>query len=171
MAADGENSEDCWGPATLSVEGSTYAVSRALYRRLAPYIDAVSRDDTRRSRQRLLDACESTMRRIEREADFARPGRFLFSQIRTEFGLHEQMWVRKMVDVHVDLARQLVARLPDTSQPCAAYTRAGDPCQREARAGSAYCPSHRHLDLVTLRGAVPERARLNRRPPAATQRR
>jgi len=123
-----------------------YQVSRSLYRRLAPHlapgVNAAGGD-------RLLDACETTIRRLEREPDFARPDRFLFEEIRDLFGLPEQSTVRKLIDMHMSLALQLREQMPPEQRECAAFTRQGTPCRREPRPGSRYCPSHRHLELPT----------------------
>src|SRR5215210_7506191 len=97
-----------------------FALSRALYRRLAPYI---SREADVRVRQRVLDACEVTTRRLASEPDFARPARFLFEEIRADFPLTEQPWVRRTVEVHIASARQLIERMPSAERPCPAFTR------------------------------------------------
>ena len=128
-------------------QGHTYAVSRALYRRLSPYVCPSARDLGDRAAQRLLEECELTMRRIETEPDFAQPGRFLFQQVRILFPVHELLWVRKTIELHVGFARRVVERTAVVPRPCSAYSRAGAPCQREAVNGSDYCPSHRHLAL------------------------
>lgn len=128
-------------------QGHTYAVSRALYRRLAPYVGASARGSRDGAAQRLLDGCELTMRRIETEPDFAQPGRFLFQQVCFLFPVHELLWVRKTIDLHVDLARRVVEQTAVASRPCSAYSRAGVPCRREPVNGSDYCPSHRHLAI------------------------
>jgi len=44
------------------------------------------------------------------------------------------------------VARFAIAMQPPETRPCAALTRSGSNCRREARAGSSYCPSHRHWD-------------------------
>ncbi len=89
------------------------------------------------------------MRRLETEPDIARPARYLFEEIRNCFPIGEQLWVRRVVDFHVAIARQLLATLsPPEGRECAAFTRRGTPCQREPRPGNDYCPSHRHLEDV-----------------------
>jgi hypothetical protein len=99
---------------------------------------------------RILDACETTMRRIETEPDFAHPSRFLFEEVRTCLPIGEQEWARRLIEVHVIVARELQRRLPPDTRECAAFTRAGTPCQREPSEGSNYCPSHRHLEVMDL---------------------
>ena len=128
-------------------QGHTYAVSRALYRRLAPFVYPSAPGLTDGAAQRLLDECELTMRRIETEPDFAQPGRFLFQQVRFLFPVHELLWVRKTIELHVGFARRVVEQTVVAPRPCSAYSRAGAPCQREPVNGGDYCPSHRHLAL------------------------
>lgn len=94
------------------------------------------------------------MSRIIGEPNFARPASFLFEEIRSQFPLAEQLWVRQTVDRHLELARQLVERFPAPRRECNAFTRAGVPCRRETIADGEYCPSHRHLELVEDRGAT-----------------
>jgi hypothetical protein len=88
------------------------------------------------------------MRRIGDEPNFARPSRFLFEELRPYFPLYEQLWVRSVVDRHVQLAREILSRLPARRPECGAFTRAGDPCRREPVLGSEFCPSHRHLEQM-----------------------
>jgi hypothetical protein len=125
-----------------------YHLSRALYRRLAPVV-VEDRPRLSSNRQRVLDACEFTMRRLVEEPNFARPSRFLFDEIRFCFAMSEQLWLRRIIDVHIDFATPLVEELrAGTRRSCAAYSRRGSPCQREAVAGRDYCPSHGHLEPV-----------------------
>jgi hypothetical protein len=126
-----------------------YQVSRSLYRRLVPHVPIALEPETAEElRTRLLDACEMTVRRVEAEPDFARPERYLFEQVRTYFPFAEQPVVRKLIDIHMDLARQLREQMPPERSECAAFTRQGTPCRREPRPGSEYCPSHRHLEAL-----------------------
>jgi hypothetical protein len=126
-------------------EGIASALSRSLYRRLRmPIADACEVAE----RQRILDACEMTMHRLVTEPHFAKPARFLFEEIRASYPLDEQLWVRRTVEAHIAIARQIVARMPARRRECAAFTRAGTPCQREPVPDSEYCPSHKHLDLI-----------------------
>ena len=122
-----------------------YQVSRSLYRRLAPYVAGGGREDIERNRRRVLDACEQTMRRLEAEPDFADPARFLFAEVRTCLPISEQGWARRLIDFHVDAARELVTQMP-RERRCPAFTRQGAPCEREPVLDGAYCPSHRHLE-------------------------
>ena len=128
-----------------ALEQAANAMSRAIYRRLTePLADRMEP----RTRQRVLDACELTMRRISDEPNFARPSRFLFEELRPYFPLYEQLWVRTVVDRHVTIACEILSRLPRQRSECGAFTRAGESCRREPVAGSEFCPSHRHLEKM-----------------------
>ena len=128
---------------TTDAEGVEFALSRSIYRRLGPPLG-----DSAVARQRVLDACEVTMRRLVTEPHFAKPARFLFEEIRCYYSLDDQLWVRRTIETHVVIARQIVERLPTPKRDCSAFTRAGSPCQREPLPGSEFCPSHRHLELL-----------------------
>lgn len=131
-----------------------YRFSRSIYRELAP---RVIEDDHHGSgsdaRQRLLDACEATIRRLTTDGRyFARPARSLFNEVRTLFPMSEQLRAWRVIERNIDLALEHLARLPDgavlSGQPrhCRAHTRKGTPCQREPLPGRDYCPSHKHLE-------------------------
>jgi hypothetical protein len=104
--------------------------------------------------QRLLDACEATMRRLAYDRRyFAHPARSLFGEVRMLFPIHEQDRVFRVIDRNVRLALEHLARLPEggiglDGQPseCRAHTRKGTPCQRQPLPGRDYCPSHKHLE-------------------------
>ena len=117
-------------------------LSRMLYRQLAPMLHASS------DRQRLLDACEATLHRLATDPDyFAKPERFLFSEVRPLFGLGEQLRVRLIIDLELGIFKIALSRQRDLiRRDCAAFTRSGDPCRREPVEGTRYCPSHKHLD-------------------------
>ncbi len=124
-----------------------YHLSRTLYRTLVPLLRE-PRGAT--DRQRLLEACESTLARLASDPDyFAHPARQLFGEVRTLFGLYEQRRVRRVIEatlavaeVRIEHERALMRR------DCDAFTRGGTQCRREALAGGKYCPSHRHLEPV-----------------------
>jgi hypothetical protein len=153
-----------------------YRFSRSIYRDLAPYVIA---DPTNGSgngnassnghangngngydravadnRRRLLEACESAMRRLAYDRRyFAHPARSLFSDVRIYFPIHEQDRVLRVVERNVKLAIEHLERLPEDGvgldgQPneCRAHTRKGTPCQRQPLPGRDYCPSHKHLE-------------------------
>ncbi len=95
------------------------------------------------------------MRRLATDPDyFANPEKFLFSEIRPLFGICDQLQVRLIIDLELGIFRTMLARHATiVRRDCAAFTRSGEPCQREPREGSRYCPSHKHLDeeLVAAR--------------------
>lgn len=131
-------------------------LSRSLYRRLAPMLE----DDRRNlghSRRALLDACETTMKRLATDADyFAYPSKFLFMEIRPLFPICAQLQLRKMVDrALTEAAAVLEVQRALIRQDCAALTRKGTQCRRDPVGGAKYCPSHRHLEyeLEAVAGA------------------
>jgi hypothetical protein len=131
-----------------------YQFSRSIYRELAPRIDddgGVER--TAAARQKLLEACEATIRRLVTDRRyFARPARTLFSEIREHFALSEQVHVYMVIEQHLQIAEEFLDSLPADvtldGQPrhCLASTRKGTPCQREPLPAMDYCPSHKHLE-------------------------
>jgi hypothetical protein len=124
-----------------------YHLSRSLYRELATMLPE---DHEMLERQRLLDACESTLARLARDPDyFAHPAKFLFSEVRTMFAFCSQRRVRRIIEVRLDTARAKIEHERALMRrDCSAFTRRGTQCQREALAGARYCPSHRHLEQV-----------------------
>jgi hypothetical protein len=153
-----------------------YRFSRSIYRELAPCViedDAGHNGHTNgnglhnghgqvngsgdgngaTNRQRVLDACEATMRRLAYDRRyFARPTRTLFCDIRFYFPITEQKRVYLVIERNIDLALEFLARLPegaiglDGPSECRAHTRKGTPCQRTPLPGRDYCPSHKHLE-------------------------
>ena len=90
---------------------------------------------------------------------FARPARTLFSEIRDQFALGDQVHVYMVVERYINLALEHLEQLPTDvgldgrPRHCLASTRKGEPCQREPLPGRDYCPSHKHLEeLETLEG-------------------
>ena len=132
-----------------------YHFSRSIYRELAPHVkeDAGSISGCLR-RQQVLEACESTMRRLSMDRRyFARPARSLFNEIRVFFPIKSQLRVLTVVQRHVKLAIGYVdeharAGVTFDGSPlcCHATTRKGTACQRVPLPGSKYCPSHQHLE-------------------------
>jgi hypothetical protein len=156
-----------------------YRFSRSIYRELSPYV--IEDEDGQEgheghngyghlngsghsngngdgsgapNRQRVLDACEETMRRLAYDRRyFARPTRTLFSDVRFYFPFAEQERVYRVIERNVNLALEHLARLPEgtvgldgTPNECRAHTRKGTPCQRTPLPGRDYCPSHKHLE-------------------------
>lgn len=136
-----------------------YRFSRSIYRELAPRIGA-GKDTAECSaaRHQVLETCEATMRRMAYDRRyFARPARTLFSEIRDQFALADQVHVYMVVERYVNLALEHLEQLPadvgldGRPRHCMASTRKGTPCQREPLPGRDYCPSHKHLEeLETL---------------------
>src|SRR5215210_3766431 len=93
-------------------------LSRMLYRKLAPRLCDTG------DRQRLLDACEATMRRLAEDPEyFAHPERFLFTEVRPLFGICEQLRVRLIIDVELAAARRALEPLRALERRnCAAFT-------------------------------------------------
>ncbi len=131
-----------------------YRFSRSIYREIAPYVIEDDQSYGCENRQRVLDACESAMRRLAFDRKyFARPARTLFGEVRTYFPIGEQLRVYKVIEATVELAVEHLERLPVDGygldgQPtqCHAHTRRGTPCQRQPLPGRDYCPSHKHLE-------------------------
>jgi hypothetical protein len=130
-----------------------YRFSRSIYRELAPHVLEDSATNGVPAKQEVLNACEKAMRRLAYDRRyFAHPAKTLFGDIRTHFPIHQQQHVYRVVERHVELAVEFLARLPEDigldGQPrhCRASTRKGKPCQREPLPGRDYCPSHKHLE-------------------------
>ena len=129
-----------------------YQFSRSIYRELAPRI-AEGTDTGCAARQHVLEACESTMRRLLNDRRyFAKPTKALFSELRGHFPINEQLFVLQVVDRNVKLAIRYLDQVPPeelaliVERECKAHTRRGTPCQREPLPGRDYCPSHKHLE-------------------------
>jgi hypothetical protein len=127
-----------------------YQFSRAIYRELAPEIDA---DAAREAHEAVLHSCERCIERLVTDRHyFARPARTLFSDIRVHFPMRSQAHVWRVVAAYLAAADEWLARQPrqgyDASGnpiQCRATTRRGTPCQRDPLAHNGYCPSHQHL--------------------------
>ncbi len=129
-----------------------YQFSRSIYRELAPML--VSKGGQAcESKQRMLEACESTMNRLVSDRRyFAKPTKALFTDLRNLFPIQDQLVVYRVVDRNVRLAVQYLDSAPVEEltpaggRECRAHTRRGTPCQREPLPGRDYCPSHKHLE-------------------------
>ena len=122
--------------------------SRLLYRQLASLLrDDPRQGGTKEQRQRLLDACEATMKRLAFDPEyFANPEKYLFTEIRPLFAIGDQLRVRMIIDLELGIFKVALARQQAlVRRDCAAYTRSGDRCRRPPLGGGRYCPSHRHL--------------------------
>jgi hypothetical protein len=132
-----------------------YQFSRAIYRELAPYIDAPGQTGTTMgNHEHVLRACEAAIERLATDHHyFARPERTLFWDIRTYFPMSEQTRVHRVVCRYMELAQRYLAQNPkaahaavsDEPLQCRAMTRKGSACQRTPLAHNGYCPSHQHL--------------------------
>ena len=128
-----------------------YQFSRSIYRELAPKVIEESGACARK--QRVLDACESTMQRLADDRRyFAKPTKALFADLRNHFPINEQLFVYRVVDRNVRMALEYLetVSVEDLAltgvRECRAHTRRGTPCQREPLPSRDYCPSHKHLE-------------------------
>lgn len=131
-----------------------YALSRALYKDIAPQVSRQQVNPTSgTNRAQVLAACEETMVRVADDwRYFHNPERYLFEQIRPYFPITEQLRVFNLIERHVAqaiaVAKTYAARgfKPDgTRLRCRATTRRSTPCMRNIVPGTEYCPSHQHL--------------------------
>jgi hypothetical protein len=131
-----------------------YQFSRSIYRELGGDVVPEPGGDVVESRQRFLRACEVSMERLALDRHyFARPVKTLFRDVREYFPITQQMRVYRIVQRHVELAKEYVdsqarAGVTFDGSPlcCHASTRKGTACQRVPLPGSKYCPSHKHLE-------------------------
>jgi hypothetical protein len=131
-----------------------YQFSRSIYRELAPRIDTSGgAERTFAARQKVLDACESTIQRLVTDRRyFARPVKTLFAEVREHYPLAEQVRVYMVIERHIELVEEFLDSLPadvtldGQERHCLASTRKGTPCQREPLPAMDYCPSHKHLE-------------------------
>jgi hypothetical protein len=136
------------------VKRHMYRFSRSIYREISPYVIEDDPSNGCTNRERVLEACEATMRRLAYDRRyFARPARSLFTEIRAAFPIGEQLRVYRVIEANVELALDHLSRLPEDGigldgQPtaCRAHTRKGTPCQRTPLPAREYCPSHKHLE-------------------------
>jgi hypothetical protein len=130
-----------------------YQFSRSIYRAVAPLVLEDGTAAVGERRQCVRDACEGTILRMAQDHRyFSQPSRFLFQEIRRHFALGDQPFVYRLIDLHVQMARDFLADQPFPTDPfgevrrCPAFTRKGTSCRREPLAGREYCPSHKHLE-------------------------
>ena len=131
-----------------------YQFSRSMYRELCPYISSERPATQLESNHALvLRACECAVERLATDGRyFARPAKPLFPDIRMHFPMHAQEWVYRVVQAHMEIARQFFAQqvlhgydLNGQPLQCRATTRKGSACQRAPLPHNGYCPSHQHL--------------------------
>jgi hypothetical protein len=131
-----------------------YQFSRSIYRDLVPRIDeSEGAERTFAARRTVLEACEATIQRLVTDRRyFARPAKTLFTEIREQFALAEQVRVYMVIERHIERIEEFLDSLPadvtldGQQRNCLASTRKGTPCQREPLPGMDYCPSHKHLE-------------------------
>lgn len=129
-----------------------YQFSRAIYRELAPHIQA-PQNCAEASHAHVLHACESAVERLITDRHyFARPARSLFQDIRAYFPVACQRRVYQVVSHYMAFADDFAARQPrrgcdanGNPLQCRATTRKGTACQRIPLPHNGYCPSHQHL--------------------------
>ncbi len=132
-----------------------YQFSRAIYRELAPHIQAPPPGAPPTSNNTaVLRACEAAITRLATDRHyFARPARTLFLDIRSYFPMSAQSHVHRVVSRYIGYAQLFLARHPlegytamsGAPPQCRATTRKGSACQRTPLAHNGYCPSHQHL--------------------------
>lgn len=133
-----------------------YQFSRSIYRELIPRIDcSEGTERTFAARRKVLEACEATIQRLVSDRRyFARPAKTLFTEVREQFALAEQVRVYMVIERHVERIEEFLDSLPadvtldGQQRSCLASTRKGTPCQREPLPGRDYCPSHKHLEEI-----------------------
>lgn len=131
-----------------------YRFSRQIYRDLAPRVVESSQGQAAcANRQKLLEACESAIRRISTDRRyFARPARSLFNEVRMHFSMSDQLYAWNVIERNISLALEMIETMPELLEidggprECRAHTRKGTPCQREPLPARDYCPSHKHLE-------------------------
>jgi hypothetical protein len=139
-------------PPQETLEISAHGFSRSLYRTLAPAVGARPGEDALAPRRDLLRTCETAMERLAFDPDyFRKPTRTIFNDVRDRFRVCDQEWALRTIDAHVQSAWETfeTERLALMTPPlCSGTNRAGEACQRPAKTGCDYCPSHRHLEAA-----------------------
>jgi hypothetical protein len=136
-------------------EHSMYQFSRAIYRELAPYIEAPCPGMPPTSNHTaVLRACEEVITRLATDRHyFARPARTLFLDVRSYFPMSAQSHVHRVISRYMGYAQTFLAQHPHEGYTavsgappqCRATTRKGSACQRTPLPHNGYCPSHQHL--------------------------
>ena len=132
-----------------------YQFSRAIYRELAPQIEAPPPGAPPGSNHAaVLRACEAVITRLATDRHyFARPERTLFMDIRSYFPMSAQSHVHRVITRYMGFAQLFLAEHPHEGYTavsgappqCRATTRKGSACQRTPLPHNGYCPSHQHL--------------------------
>jgi hypothetical protein len=132
-----------------------FQFSRAIYRELAPYVEAPCAGMAPTSNHAaVLRACEEVITRLATDRHyFARPARTLFLDVRSYFPMSAQSHVHRVISRYIDCAQTFLAEHPHEGYTavsgappqCRATTRKGSACQRTPLPHNGYCPSHQHL--------------------------
>jgi hypothetical protein len=134
-----------------SVDDQYYGLSRLLYRTLAAQATRSPLSDL--DRQRLVDACEYVIHRLADEpSKNPRCGRlasrWLYREVQDAFALADRPTLFTTIRGTIGFAVELIETTRrDQVRRCLAQNRFGTACRREARPGSEFCPSHRHLEF------------------------
>ena len=140
-------------------EAHYYVLSRSLYRIVVARAERLSLCEGEKAR--ILAACEYAVERLsDNPASAPVVSRWLCREIRWAYAREDQLRLCQAISVSLSLAADVITRAKLVQPPaCSAFTRHGEQCQRRARSGSEYCPTHRHLDpefgrepAVTLAG-------------------
>lgn len=132
-----------------------YQFSRAIYRELAPHIQAPAPGaPPTANHTAVLRACEQVITRLATDRHyFARPARTLFLDVRNYFPMSAQSQVHRVISRYMGYAQLFLAEHPHEGYTavsgappqCRATTRKGSACQRTPLPHNGYCPSHQHL--------------------------
>ena len=132
-----------------------YQFSRAIYRELAPQIQAPPPGaPATANHTAVLRACEQVITRLATDRHyFAHPARTLFLDVRNYFPMSAQSHVHRVISRYIGFAQLFLAEHPHEGYTavsgappqCRATTRKGSPCQRTPLPHNGYCPSHQHL--------------------------
>ena len=132
-----------------------YQFSRAIYRELAPRIQAPPPGaPAMRNHTAVLRACEEVITRLATDRHyFAHPARTLFCDVRAYFPMSAQGEVNRVISRYMGYAEKFLAQHPHKGYTavsgappqCRATTRKGMACQRTPLPHNGYCPSHQHL--------------------------
>jgi hypothetical protein len=127
-----------------------YGLSRSLYRAAAACATCAPLSGA--ERLRLLGACEYAIQRLVDTPESGRcVRRWLYREVQEAYALEDRPTLWATLRGMIDRAAELIEETQlEQVQLCSALTRSGTPCQREARSGSEFCPSHRHLELVAV---------------------
>ena len=127
-----------------------YEFSRALFRRVEPWIEPSSTDIE--ARRTVLGAAERAVERLFDEPRAApRISRALFREIRFLFPLGRKADLCQVIETAIrtvaanaELRAASRIEFDGSAQHCSSFTRRGTQCRR-APLANGWCPSHQHL--------------------------